>query len=256
MPSHSYKISYQNSLTDFNHEDLENFTAFLHLLYSGQCKCVLLIVVLWSVSFRCLQKTGELDLLMDPVLETPLDEVASLVDNNDEEVFGEQETFAELDILEQSLLFEGFDAGAEKSAQCPVGWHKHGPRCYHFVNIAARWAQAERHCLAFGGNLASVHSISQYQFLQNVIKMYSYGYPDTWIGANDAIQEGIWLWSDGSRYDFRYWSGGNPDNAVRPPGNDNTNGREHCLEMNWGGENRWNDAPCWFEKPFICSRKL
>ena len=39
-------------------------------------------------------------------------------------------------------------------------------------------------------------------------------------------QEGLWFWSDGSRFDFTTWSPGQPDNH---------GGQEHCVEMNTAG---------------------
>ncbi|CDR18485.1 unnamed protein product, partial [Oncorhynchus mykiss] len=78
----------------------------------------------------------------------------------------------------------------------------------------------------------------------------------TWIGANDAIKEGLWLWSDGSRFNYQNWGPGQPSNYNHGVIKDNTNGREHCMEMNYGASRCQNDAPCWFTFPFLCSRKL
>ena len=39
-------------------------------------------------------------------------------------------------------------------------------------------------------------------------------------------QEGLWLWSDGSRFYYTSWSPGQPDN---------NGGAEHCIDMNFGG---------------------
>lgn len=40
-------------------------------------------------------------------------------------------------------------------------------------------------------------------------------------------QESVWLWSDGSVFDFSLWHSGEPSN---------TGGAEDCLEMNYGGK--------------------
>ncbi|XP_029598411.1 galactose-specific lectin nattectin isoform X1 [Salmo trutta] len=143
-----------------------------------------------------------------------------------------------------------------RSSSCPPGWHSYRTRCYHYVPIMAKWPEAEHYCLLLGGNLASVHSLSQYNFLQSVIQSSANRAQRTWIGANDAIQEGLWLWSDGSRFSYQNWDQGQPSNYNYGAGNDNTNGREHCMEMNYGGDFRQNDAPCWMKLPFMCSRKL
>ena len=41
------------------------------------------------------------------------------------------------------------------------------------------------------------------------------------------LQEGTWLWTDGSKFNYRIFNGGQPDN---------TGGVEKCLEMNFEGK--------------------
>ncbi|XP_024233278.2 galactose-specific lectin nattectin-like isoform X1 [Oncorhynchus tshawytscha] len=178
--------------------------------------------------------------------------------------------------LIRNLPIESEEMGAKekgglqtRSSSCPPGWHRYETHCYHYVPIMAKWPEAEHYCLLLGGNLASVHSLSQYNFLQSVIQSGANGAQRTWIGANDAIKvrstlfntpetytEGLWLWSDGSRFSYQNWGKGQPDNYIHVAGNDNTNGHEHCMEMNFGGDFGQNDAVCWIQRPFMCSRKL
>ncbi|XP_029598180.1 ladderlectin-like isoform X2 [Salmo trutta] len=165
--------------------------------------------------------------------------------------------------LIRNLPIESEEMGAKekrelqtRSSSCPPGWHRYGTCCYHYVPFLVNWPEAEHYCLLLGGNLASVHSLSQYNFLQSVIQSSANRAQITWIGANDAIKEGLWLWSDGSRFSYQNWGQRQPDNYNYGAGNDNTNGREHCMEMNYGGDFRQNDAPCWKQLPFMCSRKL
>ncbi|KAL0962695.1 hypothetical protein UPYG_G00344110 [Umbra pygmaea] len=132
-----------------------------------------------------------------------------------------------------------------RSSSCPLGWHNYGTRCYHYVPILAQWAEAEHYCLLLGGNLASVHSLSQHNFLLSIIQR-SGGNQHTWIGGYDAIKEGLWLWSDGSRFNYQKWSPGQPDNRAS---------LEHCMEMNFQTERGQNDNVCSLQRPFICARK-
>lgn len=40
------------------------------------------------------------------------------------------------------------------------------------------------------------------------------------------LQEGVWVWTDGTAFDYTYWFAGQPDNS---------NGIEDCLSMNYLG---------------------
>ncbi|KAG9347148.1 hypothetical protein JZ751_006075, partial [Albula glossodonta] len=107
---------------------------------------------------------------------------------------------------------------------CPRGWDIFGSRCFKFVQTFRSWIAAEQYCLRFEGNLASVHSADEYNFLQQIILRYTNELPPTWIGGYDAVQEGVWLWSDGSKFDFSSWNAGEPNNFL---------GNEHCIQMNF-----------------------
>ncbi|XP_041730341.1 ladderlectin-like [Coregonus clupeaformis] len=153
-------------------------------------------------------------------------------------------------LLLLSAIFALGDARGSRERHrrvCPHGWHRYRTRCYHYVPLVTTWPKAERKCLLLGGNLASVHSLPQYHFLQSVIKNSAKKAQRTWIGANDAVMEGLWLWSDGSSFNYQNWAPGQPSTS--------TKGWEDCMEMNYGASHRQNDAPCWFKLPFLCSRK-
>uniref|UniRef100_A0A3P8U5B6 C-type lectin domain-containing protein n=1 Tax=Amphiprion percula TaxID=161767 RepID=A0A3P8U5B6_AMPPE len=84
----------------------------------------------------------------------------------------------------------------------------------------------QSYCLGFGANLASVHSLQQYNWLRSMITAVTQGNPDTWIGGSDCQQEGKWFWSDGTPFKYSFWGPGQPDNH---------DGIQDCLQMNWGG---------------------
>ncbi|KAL0970578.1 hypothetical protein UPYG_G00243980 [Umbra pygmaea] len=117
----------------------------------------------------------------------------------------------------------------------------------YFAGVFVFEVPYQRNCLILGGNLASVHGLHQYNFLLNVIEKSAKRDQRTWIGANDAVREGIWMWSDGSRFKYHNWSRGQPSKS---------NNRENCMEMNYGADRGKNDSPCWIELPFLCARKL
>ncbi|XP_032364724.1 galactose-specific lectin nattectin-like [Etheostoma spectabile] len=105
---------------------------------------------------------------------------------------------------------------------CPPGWTQFGSRCFSFNFQGKSWIDAENFCKAAGGHLASVHSEEEQVFLKTFINQVSGEYKRTWIGGFDSVQEGVWMWSDGSTLDFKRWNKGEPNNH---------GGKEHCLEM-------------------------
>uniref|UniRef100_UPI003AAC87E2 ladderlectin-like n=1 Tax=Centroberyx gerrardi TaxID=166262 RepID=UPI003AAC87E2 len=112
---------------------------------------------------------------------------------------------------------------------CALGWSPYGSRCFIFNNNPVNWVQAEQHCLTLGANLASVHSLEEYEFIQEMVKGSSGGLPETWIGGSDNAQDRTWFWSDGSNFDYQHWNSGEPNNF---------GGRQPCIEMNYGGRGR------------------
>ena len=57
----------------------------------------------------------------------------------------------------------------------------------------------------------------------------------TYIGASDKAQEGQWVWSDGTPWDYDNWSGGLPSPI---------HGAEDCA-MVWNDNSQlWNDMSC------------
>ncbi|XP_067449726.1 galactose-specific lectin nattectin-like [Thunnus thynnus] len=128
---------------------------------------------------------------------------------------------------------------------CPPGWTQFGSRCFIFFRIARAWTDAERTCISAGGNLASIHSADENSFLRNLVIRVTGHCLHTWIGGFDAVKEGTWMWTDGSRFDYRRWGTGEPNNV----------GVENCIEMNFRGS-FWNDGRCSWTRPFVCAKDL
>ncbi|XP_016429023.1 galactose-specific lectin nattectin-like isoform X1 [Sinocyclocheilus rhinocerous] len=131
--------------------------------------------------------------------------------------------------------------GDKRCGACRAGWFAFGCRCFKFFNNPQIWINAEKICLHLDGNIASVHNHEEYAFMQNLIRYVTQGATRTWIGGHDAVHEGVWLWSDGSKFNFQIWSPGEPNNK----------NNEDCLEMNFKNGN-WNDTPCSERRPFVC----
>ncbi|XP_041636061.1 ladderlectin-like isoform X2 [Cheilinus undulatus] len=133
------------------------------------------------------------------------------------------------------------------SGFCPLGWAGHNGRCFIYIPSPTTWAYAEKRCQARGGNLASVHSFDEYIFIQEMILEVSRGYPLAWLGGSDAQQEYVWLWSDGSYFNFPLWCPGQPDNK---------SGWQNCIQMNYGDHKCWDDQWCTDYLPFVCAKTM
>nr|XP_029530402.1 ladderlectin-like [Oncorhynchus nerka] len=149
--------------------------------------------------------------------------------------------------VEQSMSLEDEQVKTESTSVCSIGWVKHWHRCFTYIRTERTWAESEQYCVFQGANLASIHSTEENHFIQEMIRRQTHDFPRVWIGGQDATQERLWLWSDGSRFYYRDWSNVQPDNAM---------GNENCMHINYGEEKRWNDYVCSRTLPSVCSMKL
>uniref|UniRef100_A0A3B3ZX14 C-type lectin domain-containing protein n=1 Tax=Periophthalmus magnuspinnatus TaxID=409849 RepID=A0A3B3ZX14_9GOBI len=126
---------------------------------------------------------------------------------------------------------------------CPDGWSHFGSRCFMFFRKPKTWIDAELSCIEIGGNLASIHSSDDNQFIQDTVLRLTGSHWRVWIGGHDGVEEGVWQWTDGSPFDFNHWNYGEPNNFRG----------EHCLVMNWGAH-LWSDYRCTYRLPYMCSK--
>ncbi|XP_070766625.1 galactose-specific lectin nattectin-like [Enoplosus armatus] len=128
---------------------------------------------------------------------------------------------------------------------CPSGWTQFDDHCYMFNHDQKDWADAEIACIALGGNLASIPNKDVYDFLIKTIQAATDEHRRTWVGGHDTAKEGVWLWTDGTKFDFKLWRRGEPNNTGRS---------EHCMELNYLGAP--NDLSCDPKKSFVCGKCL
>uniref|UniRef100_A0A8C6S6I8 C-type lectin domain-containing protein n=1 Tax=Neogobius melanostomus TaxID=47308 RepID=A0A8C6S6I8_9GOBI len=127
---------------------------------------------------------------------------------------------------------------------CPDGWTPFGTRCFKFFDSHFSWTQAEKSCQSHGANLASIHSAEENAFVVDLIKEATGENRKTWIGGHDRVQENLWMWTDGSVWDYAIWASGEPNN---------TGEREHFVEINYSATH-WNDYHEDHVQSYICAR--
>ncbi|XP_035536928.1 killer cell lectin-like receptor 5 isoform X2 [Morone saxatilis] len=122
---------------------------------------------------------------------------------------------------------------------CPYNWQRYGSRCFIFINSPMAWIDAEKQCWHYGANLASIHDLEEYSFIQDLLMNNGY-YDKAWIGGTDAVRKLEWLWSDGSAFDVENWS----QNELS-----NLNRWKKCLTIEM---NNWY---CEKRLPFVCGTR-
>uniref|UniRef100_A0A3P9N4Y5 Galactose-specific lectin nattectin-like n=1 Tax=Poecilia reticulata TaxID=8081 RepID=A0A3P9N4Y5_POERE len=133
-----------------------------------------------------------------------------------------------------------------KNRSCPTGWSLYGSRCFLFQNIQKDWASAELDCIALGANLASIHSSDEHTFVKDLVNSKKGSYQRTWVGCHDGVKDGVWQWSDGSKFDYVKWGSVEPNNY---------GGNEDCMEINIAGSiQHMNDEKCETNRYSICAK--
>ena len=79
------------------------------------------------------------------------------------------------------------------AVKCPDGWATYPEgTCYKEFTESSSWNVAEQKCQEFGGDLVSIQSRNEQDFILSVIKRNHYDY--YWIGLNDLTQAGKYEW--------------------------------------------------------------
>ncbi|XP_026128711.1 galactose-specific lectin nattectin-like [Carassius auratus] len=125
--------------------------------------------------------------------------------------------------------------------KCPFGWKNLGVLCYKFFSQGVSWVTAEKNCQSLDANLASVHSKIEHDFLLSLLPSSS---THCWFGAHDGEEEGQWLWTDGTTFDYTHWAPGQPDHDS-----------EDCGDLNYESSG-WNDGTCLTKQGYVCAKYL
>ena len=120
--------------------------------------------------------------------------------------------------------------------------------CYAFsfgdteTGLGVSWSAARSKCNHYGGELASIHSIEENNFIKSQLEENLLGHG--WIGLNRLTTEGSHEWSDTSAVDFVNWADGEP--------NDSMNQESCVLTVDHVGN--WNDESCGNLHSYVCKK--
>ena len=131
---------------------------------------------------------------------------------------------------------------------CPEKWLMFDSKCYRQPEgIATDWADAESMCqnMSPGAHLASIHSREEQKFVEDNFPPTAKN-PHIWLGGSDTNEEGSWVWTDGSSWDYTSWTENEPNN--------NHATGENCLLGHWG--DGWNDINCDYSFGFLCQAPI
>ncbi len=121
-----------------------------------------------------------------------------------------------------------------------VFWSGSG-HCYRKVNAHRTWVGAWSQCGEEGGHLVTLSGADEAEFVQRTFRDGSAD--NLWIGANDSLVEGDWLWVTGEPVGWSAWAEGEP--------NDGGGFGENCAALLADGT--WNDEFCLLVfQPFVC----
>lgn len=111
---------------------------------------------------------------------------------------------------------------------CPQNWVSFQRKCYYFGRGSKRWLGARDACRTLQGQLVSIHSQEEQDFLAQRSSKFG-----TWIGLRDLDLEGQFVWMDKNPLDYSNWAPGEPNNQEPS---------EDCVVM--GSSGKWNDVDC------------
>jgi len=109
---------------------------------------------------------------------------------------------------------------------------------HHYSLLSpSSWTASEAEAVTLGGHLATVRSAAENQWIIDTFSQWlidnrgGLGY--VWIGLNDALSEGSFVWSSGEPVSYTNWFPGEPNNTA---------GIEDYVHISPPGGGTWNDA--------------
>ncbi|KAM3612614.1 uncharacterized protein V6R79_011289 [Siganus canaliculatus] len=127
--------------------------------------------------------------------------------------------------------------------RCQTGWMKFDISCYFVSSEKKNWTTSREDCITRGADLVVVDDREEQTFINKLTKSAN----NVWIGLHDTLQEGTWMWVDGTPVNITFWQAGQPNSF---------NGNQDCGELvsKSPGVGEWNDDGCFAEQIFVCEQ--
>jgi len=126
---------------------------------------------------------------------------------------------------------------------------------WYRIDDLMTWEQSLEACRRIqGSDLASIHNVDDFNLLRYLFLMPDQDHTANWIGLNDIVKEGQWMWTDGTHSEYQRW--------LMPMKEPNGGNEENCVMYQAqvaGGGCCWADGfldfRCSHELPAICKLK-
>ncbi|XP_077998786.1 C-type lectin BpLec-like [Glandiceps talaboti] len=153
-------------------------------------------------------------------------------------------------VCKASAVYQGL--ADESNSTCLQYWYPYNGNCYRFFDWEVNWSLAESECRLYGrySHLVSIHDVDENDF----VFAFQGGYNDLWLGLNDEAEEGTYVWTDGTPFDYYIWQPDQPDNDCGLL----LKCSENCVEMGACSDynDRWNDKDCDEKRRFVCKQPM
>ena len=129
-------------------------------------------------------------------------------------------------------LVDEYSPSNEMCAGCTLG--EFGDSVYWFCEATANYSGSRTECMNLGAgvDLAIIGSQGEQDYIGGLIAGAA---GDVWLGADDLVDQGTWVWVDDSNVadGYQNWNLGEPDNA----------GNAHCMVAR-PSDGLWVDRKC------------